>query len=172
MALTLLLPTLKWKTVITYFTLFLLSSTAIFCNQDTSKIKFYPLHPYSASPTDYDPTQKKSRTFITKYYFIEGAAKASDELSNKVDLFLSNTILNDSINFREYGGYTVLVFKESNFINKDYRNRGTDDSPDSHMDDDLLFEYQWNDRQFSKCEFYKNGTITKTIRKKPALIFK
>jgi len=154
-----------------YFILLMLSNIMTSCNQqDTSKMKIYPLHPYSASPTEYDSTAEKSRTFIVKYFFVQGAVKATEELSFEVDEFLTKSILNDSINFKDYGSYIVYVFKESSTTNQNYRNRGTDDTPGSHIDDDLLYQYTWEGRKFSKCEFYKNGNVTKTINNKAVLL--
>lgn len=145
----------------------------MFCHgQDTSKIQIYPLYPYSASPTDYDSTTERARNFIVKYYFIRGATKATDDLSQKVDSFLMVPVLKDSSNFNSYGSYLVYVFKESDKTNENYRNRGTDDTPDSHIDDDLMYIYEWRARKFYGCDFYKNGQVIKTIDKKLQLIFK
>jgi len=146
------------------------------CNQykSAADMEILPLHPYQASNTDYNADISKSHTFIVKFYFIRGATDATDKLSEKVDSFLRKELKKDSINFNDYGSYIVRIFRESSKINQDYRENVDgifSDMLGSH-EDDLLFEYEWERKEFTGRKFYKNGKmIKKTSNEKVKLSF-
>lgn len=144
-------------------------------NQDMSKIKILPLHPYSSSPTDYDSTATKSKNFVVKFYFIEGACKSTDELSERVDMFITESLKKDNSDFMEYGGYYIYFYQETNHINKDFKESIdgmiSSDILDEYSDD-LLFRYEWSDKKFVACDYYKNGKVVNTLYRKKGVIFK
>lgn len=140
-------------------------------NKSATQLIILPLHPYVASPIDYDSTQKKDRSFIVKYYFIKGVYEATDELSSKIDSFIIQSLKADNDDYMAYGGYSMYFFKESSQINSNYRYTGTDDNPENHTED-LLFIYSWSAKKFTGCNYYKNGKPVKTIYRKSGDLFK
>ncbi len=143
-------------------------------NIDVSKIKILPLHPYSSSPSFYDSTSLPKNNFIDKYYFIQGAYKATDELSDIVDAFIISFVKNDSVDFNKYGGYYIFLYKETSQINKSFREKIDGvftNTLDDHKDD-LLFRYKWENQKFISCEYYQNGKVIKILYSKKAALFK
>ena len=127
-------------------------------------IKIIPLHPYSASPTFYDKTETKEKSYVIKFYFIDGAHEATDKLSDSLDSFI-NSFLKTDDDFKIYGGYHIDFFKKSYEINEIYRDTGGHNSIESHYED-LLFEYHWDNKKFTACEYYEKGRVIKTVTKK------
>lgn len=142
------------------------------CQNNKFDIKILPLHPYKASPTDYDHSDTKEKSYINKFFFIRGACVATDELSKRVDSFVLASLKDDS-DFIKYGGYYIDFFKESNELNENYRQgNGTDETPSKHISEDLIFSYHWSNKKFTGCDFYKNGKVIKTIYNNNGDVFK
>ena len=71
-----------------------------------------------------------------------------------------------------YGGYQMYFFRETNELNANYRNTGTDDTPDSHIDEDLLLKYVWSHKEFRGCQLYEKGKVIKTVFDNKNILFK
>ena len=69
------------------------------------------------------------------------------------------------MDFSEYGSYMIRFYKESNEINQDFRENidGIISNSLSDHDEDLLFEYGWEHKEFSGCKFYEQGKVKKTV---------
>ena len=149
--------------------------TASCCqNNELSQIKILPLHPYSASPSDYDKNTNLKHEYIAKYYFVHGAYKATDELSSTVDTFIISSLKKDDRDFNKYGGYYFYLYKETDELNINFRQQADGiftNTLDGH-EDDLLFRYRWEDQQFIICDYYQNGKIIKTVYGKRGALFK
>lgn len=139
-----------------------------------SKIKISLLHPYSSSPTDYDKNTMPQKSFVVKFYFIQGACNATDELSNTVDTFIIASLKIDNKDFNKYGGYYIYFYKKTDKINENFReevNGFLSNTLDEYTDD-LLFRYEWSDKKFKGCYFYRKGKIIKTVWSKKGDLFK
>lgn len=158
------------------FLLYSVFAVVMSCCQNTeiSKIKIMPLHPYSASPTDYDKKTTPKKSFIAKFYFIEGACEATDELSYRIDSFIIESLRKDNKDFNRYGGYYIYFYRQSKDIDKDFRQQidGIFSNSLDAYTKDLLFEYEWSYKKFSGCYYYKNGKIIKTVLGKKGNLFK
>jgi hypothetical protein len=159
-----------------FFQVFFLSMILSSCcqNTDTSKIKIKPLHPYSASPYYHKQNETKDKNFILKYFFIEGACKATDKLSNQVDSFITKYVQSDT-DFVEFGAYYLYFYKRTKAINENFRE--VTDGMISHnlldeYDNDLLFEYTFGHKYFRECNYYKGGKIVKTVYDKESGVLK
>lgn len=131
-------------------------------NKTNEDINILPLHPYSASPTTYSNTSK-SNSYVVKLFFLKGATIANDELKDTLVKFITQFLITDN-DFKDYGSYNISFFRRSNEINENYRYFGGDNTLDSH-DEDLLFEFHWKDKQFERCEYYRDGKVIKYIPK-------
>lgn len=160
---------------IMFLTSFVFTSVMSCCQSEImSKIKIIPLHPYSSSPTNYDKNTTAEKSFVVKFYFIEGACKATDELSNMVDAFIIESIKKDEKDFNKYGGYYIYFYRGSKNINEHFREQ-VDGIFSNTLDEynyDLLFRYEWNGRSFKGCSYYRNGKIFKTIWGKNENLFR
>lgn len=136
------------------------------------RIRVLPLHPYSASPTDYDPSTIKGRTFIDKYFFVEGVISADENLCDTINMFVRQYLRNNPSDFETYGSYKMYFFRKTDRLNSTYKNRGTDDTPKSHIDEDLLLKYEWSHNEFGGCSIYKKGEVIKTVFKSNDVLFK
>lgn len=143
-------------------------------NTETAAIKIKPLHPYSASPFDYHLNEKKEKSFIIKFYFIEGACKATDELSKQVDKFITKFIESDT-DFIHFGGYHLRFYRKTKVINENFKEQIDGRISYSLLDDydkDLLFEYAWSAKNFMGCTYYYNSKVIKTVYNKEGNILK
>ena len=143
-------------------------------NANIASIKIKPLHPFSSSPHDYNPSERKNKSYIIKFYFIEGATQVNDVLSKQVDSFILKHIKSDT-DFVHFGGYNLRFYRKTKIINEDFREQ-IDGMINycllDEYDKDLLFEYLWSDKDFMGCNFYKDGKIVKTIYDKGQDILK
>jgi len=157
-----------------FFQITVLSILFSFRCQDTSRIKINPLHPYSSSPYYSNPNEKKGKSFVFKYFFIEGATKVTDALSKQVDSFVIKTIKGDS-DFNDFGGYHIVFYRKSKNINENFREQ-IDGMLSFNLleeyQEDLLYEYIWADKNFLECDYYKGGKIVKTDYDKGTAILK
>lgn len=133
-----------------------------------------PLHPYTESPCRYDSVRPKSKCYIIKYYYAKGICKATDEMSKKTDLFITESLKSDSADFIEYSEYYIDIYRESKNINDNYRQQidGIFSNLLSEHDEDLLFRYEWSGKKFKRCQYYKNGKVFKTVYGKGDGLFK
>lgn len=165
---------MSMKTIIRLLPIILFYLISCCQNKQMTEIKIMPLHPYSASPTDYEKTTPAEESFVAKFYFIQGACEATDQLSNGVDSFLSESLRKDEKDFDRYGGYYIYFYRQTKDINKNFRQQidGIFSNSLDAYTKDLLFEYEWSYKKFSGCYFYKNGKIIKTVRNKKGDLFK
>lgn len=134
-------------------------------NVKPTRIIIKPLHPYSASPYYYKKNETKGKNYIIKYFFIEGACKATDKVSEQVDSFVIKVIRTDT-DFIDFGGYYLLFYRKTKVINENFReqiNGMISYNLLDEYDNDLLFEYAWSDRNFMGCKYYKDGKVVKKI---------
>lgn len=143
-------------------------------SSEKNQIIIKPLSPYTASPANFNTNERKNTSFIVKYYFIEGASKATDKLSQQVNSFIIKRIQHDS-DFANYGGYHLLFYKKTKVLNENFKEvidgMISNNSLDSHQNE-LLFEYTWSGKDFIECNYYRNGKIIKTTHFKNSSVFK
>ncbi len=147
-----------------FFLQLLFSFSLLSCGHDGSGISIKPLHPYSSSPYYYQTDDIKDKEYVIKYFFIEGANKATDDLAELVDQFVVNKISSDS-DFVDFGGYYMDFYKKTNIINEKFREQTDGIVSNNLLNDhtgDLLFRYTWAGKEFLGCEYFKNGKIIKT----------
>lgn len=128
-----------------------------------TNIKVKPLHPYSVSPFYYNQNEPKQQSYICKFFYIEEVSKASDNLSNRVDTFVSRFIKSDS-DYYDFGSYKLYFYRETSKINENFREQ-IDGMITYNLlsayKSDILFEYTWSGGEFIGCNFYKNGKVVK-----------
>ena len=155
-----------------YISLFITLLMSCFGKGTKQPIEVFPLHPYSASPTDYDPSTNKQNTFIEKYFFVDGAKSLGSNLADTINIFVRQYLESNRTDFEMYGGYSMYFFRKTDQLNSNYRNRGTDDTPSSHIEEDLLLKYEWSDQKFDSCSVYKNGELIKAVFISNEILFK
>jgi len=129
-----------------------------------SDFKIKPLHPYSASPFDYDSTVEKKRNFIEKYFFISNI-KSNQGLMDSVDSFVAQLYDKSKIEIEEYGRFSINFYRETEVINENFRQEIDGMISYNLLEnykDDLLFTYVWIDGEFFGCNLLKNGKVIET----------
>jgi predicted phosphodiesterase len=111
-----------------------------------------PLHPYEEINTVGNHVQKY------KFFIVNNFQEGSKEQIKQIDNYIKGNMDKDH---NKYSQYIVVIYKESDKLNKSFKQ--TESDMLMWHGKDVIYTFQWDQGVFSFYTIHKNGALVKTV---------